>query len=86
MCVCYNFGALETSAPPETVELCVCVCYAFVTVRVRRPIRLRSVPDQIAFGARWHLVGGYGIPIYPLQNDKKRLNACGYSLSLEKKE
>ena len=21
-------------------------------------------------------------PIYPLQNDKKRLNACGYSLSL----
>ena len=24
--------------------------------------------------------------IYPLQNDKKRLNACGYSLSLEKKE
>ena len=24
--------------------------------------------------------------IYPLQNDKKRLNACGYSLCLEKKE
>ena len=42
----------ETSAPPESVQLRVCVHYAFVTVRVRRPIGLRSVSDQIAFGVR----------------------------------
>ena len=143
----------ETSAPPESVQLRVCVCYAFVTVRVRRPIglrspsdriasavrsdcvrcpiRLRSVPDEKSRGVSLIVAEVSGlrstksdsislpqVRLYsrinrlmlrrpetsatmccyrgrrpPLRcapmevkNDKKRLNACGYSLSLEKKE
>ena len=86
MCVCYTFATARVRRPIGLRPPSDQIAFGVRSDCVRYPIGLRSVPDQIAFGARWQLVGGYGIPIYPLQNDKKRLNACGYSLSLEKKE
>ena len=69
-------GASQTydTPSPETVQLSVCVRYTFVTARVRHPVGLRSVPDQIASATRSDCVR-YPIRLRPLHDGICRAKA-----------